>query len=286
METMISIISIIIAILGFLLAVFSFKSSREAKYKANRPILTLTELTLFLDKYEVYVGNSVPWGKKKLAQNPNLVNDIMKNKGKSTRLENKRSGNDYLFINACHNKTANTSQVVLALDVLNIKVDFSNNEVSRLRIKKFFSIRADDGETFTILDVDAEFPVNGTTLEVPIAYACIHGTPTSMHLHEIYKLKKSILRNLGKKTINLLQTRGNASDYIAFVETGYLLECKTIDGYIYEYSLYLQINENGTLIFEKIQNGSDLFKEKITGRKDIVQEATKKKGWKKKMWLK
>jgi len=283
METTISVISIVISFLGFLLAVFSFKGSREAKYKANRPILTLSEFKIFLDRYEMYVGGNVPWGKNKSLENSTYEECIRRNAKNITKLEH--NNKDYLFINFCPKDTSSTKKAILAFDVLNIKIDFSNNDVSKLRIKEVFSIGL-NGESF-IKDfkVNAEFTVSEPTLELPIAFACIHDHPTAINLQKIQKFKKSVIKNIVRKPIDLLQSRGNVDGYIGFVETGYLLECKTIDGYIYAYSLCFEVNKNGTLILEKIQNGRKLFDEKVKKRL-IVQEAITKREWERRLWLK
>jgi len=284
LETIISIISIVLAFLSFLLAFFSFKNSREAKYKANQPTLTLSELKLFLDRFELYGGEKVSWGKNKFLRGANHEEHVLNNTQRTTMLEH--NNKNYLLINFCPKDISTSKKAVIAFDAINIKVDFSNNEVAKLRLKKVFSI-APSGESFVKnFMVDAEFFVSGSTLEVPVAYACIYDHPTAIHLQKIYRLKKSLFKSIKKTPVNLLQSRGNADDYIGFVETGYLLECKTIDGYIYEYSLYMKINENGTLVLEKIQNGSKLFDEKVNGRKGIVQEAPPKKEWKNKIWFK
>jgi len=270
---LVAIFGAMIAFIGVMIAFWHYRGVKEEGKKANeiriednRPILTLSELKLFPEKFEVYAGVNAEWGTKNLIVNSDyegyVTSDKYKRKTTLTRIKVKGKNERYLFVNACPKTTKNTRNAIFALDALYLKIDFEYKNGVRIKamgIKDVYSMYTDK-ENFGV-DHEANtkkitIPSSQTCAEIPVAYACIDTHPTSMKLQKIYDLKQS-----GQtEPIDFIETPDKAGDYIGFAETGYLIECTTIDKKDYLYSLIMEKDyETEELVVHPITFDSDTY---------------------------
>ncbi|MCL2842087.1 MAG: hypothetical protein FWE28_01290 [Oscillospiraceae bacterium] len=249
------------------------KNADDAKYKAGRPRFDLSQIMLYPEKNEVYVGKEVPWGSGNLIDDSDYKDIVMElgRKRENTVLRHKEQ--DYLFFNLCPKDTQSTEKVVLSIDALSVKFAI-DSKITKIYITEAFSEHQDGSSYTKDMGMDVLFHVVDPfelEFEIPLAYACIAGDETSFKLEEIYKLKKA-----GETTpIDFMKERSRAKKFIAFAETGCLLVCETNDkppNNLYEFSLYWKIDEKTKAFLPyRIEDDRDLFDKKLRGR-DIVQQ--------------
>jgi len=222
-------------------------------YKVNRPKLTLSGLYLSPNDVQIYTGTNVGWNNTQPITDEH-INLVLNPKylRKETLLDH--NGKNYIFINRYPRYSEeDIDNVVLAFDVLNLKIDFGNsNQICKLRMSKAYSMMSGIDSFGNDMKLNIDIPIDKPSLEIPIAYAFLNSRKTLMNLHGINKLAKSGI----KKTIDFLNSGITARKYLNFVENAYLLECITSDNDVYYYTLLLKINDNKTFNSSKIYNGT------------------------------
>ena len=178
--------------------------NEKSQYEKNRPQVTLDDFSLDANEAMIYGGSNTSLAEKyplvkesnpavkesnpaDKESNPKQEDDY--NYEKYIKDENRMNKNTalyhdykpYMFINL-HKKGTPISDVIFGLDVLNIKLSFSNNHFTRVRIIKAYSIRGDEyfGKN---LRLNVEFPINSDSINVAIAYALTD--IMSMHIYII-----------------------------------------------------------------------------------------------------
>lgn len=270
------IINLIFPIISMLSVVFSasillfinkkLKDAKRVAMLAKTPRLQLTGLSLSPIDVDMYVGDNVEWDNTKpiwgkdpatdefysyidLVLNPNCLR-------KETLISHK--GKKYLFINRCpQDAEKHKDNIVLAFDVLNMKIEFDSNRINTLKIKKSYAMISESEAFGSDVKIDVNFSIDKSSLEIPIAYACLISRNTSVNLYNINKLAKSG----ANAPIDFLQSKEKIKKYLNFTETAYLLECTTTDDEIHYYSMLLKVDED-KLVSNMIYNGQDWFYEK------------------------
>jgi len=257
------------------------EESEEARQKEreekNKPKPQLLGLDIPLSTFKVQAGEHVNWVEGHSIQKelePYILGEARKMKDTVWSYKGKR----HLFINLCNKHIKNTKRAVLAFDILTIKIGFSDSSIKLLRIKDVYTLRGDKiiGEG---LECDkVEFPVRGSSVEIPVIYTYEDGTDTSICVQNLYEDKMKFEKGGGTaEDISLLKERSNVDRYMNCTETAYLLECETHEGKLYKYSFYVEIDENGESMFplEGIDE-SEFYKRYSEKLVKIIQERDKK----------
>jgi hypothetical protein len=215
----------------------------------RQPIMTVTRFALNPKMFNLAGGEKIYWCKEKFNRIHRKV--LHNSQWKSIDWQ----GN--LFINMC--QTEDLSRAVIAFNAMTIELEFTENIFDELKIKKVYSMREKKQGFGRGMKINAKFPVFESKVELPITYAYIHdevlGSRTSLRLREIYKYAK--WKN--RPVIDFLTSRSEAGKYIGFIETGYLIECRTTEGAKkYEYSVLFRVR-NETFQSPIVRKGSMLF---------------------------
>jgi len=267
-QTIQIIIAVFVALTGFL----SYK--KIEKNTIIKPTLQLEEVSLILEESKTYVGKNVPWGNEHPIEESGFEEQILSKgtKRKNTTLSD--GDKKYIFFNLCPEDMKDTENVVLAFDVLKVKINFidKDNKIDELHITDAFSVLENDEPVKEMKMHQVEYlGTHKPYLEIPLVYACVYDSPVSMNLKNIYEAKVAI-QDIGVENskINFMLSRYKAEKYMAFKETGCLIKCKTINNKTYVYSLYWEIKD-GEFIPYAIRKGNKFYREKLRKRK-IVQK--------------
>jgi hypothetical protein len=289
------------AIMSIIALIIAYKTYRSNK-KTKRPTMSLKGIYLSPKEVASYVGCNVSeWdcaddivsNEKRKVKNPILTSDTIEtekrknyNYAKDYVLHEERQWKvtvlnhdkkDYMFVNLCERDITSSKQLILMFGALKLSFEFSNIMVDEIIVKKVFSMINDKTSFGEEQEINVRIPISETEFDLSIAYACKDGRPTSLNLRNIYLFSISD----SKDTINFLENKNLAGEYINFSETGYLLQCNTIDDETYYYSLYVKIDTNtGYLVKTQLHNGKRLFYKKAkeacrNANKDVVQYAVK-----------
>ena len=229
----------------------------------------------------------------------------------------------YMFINLCSKSDFpdSKSDKILVLGALNIILDVDVNKIKEFKIDKVYSIN-EKGESFgagvkldvnfdRFLDVKSLSDSNKSDnaedskdskdsrikFEMPVAYACKNGEDTSLHLKKIHDYKYECDKTNEPEEsseINFLKPQIEASEYIGFFETAYLVKCKTSNmRKPYYYSVVLnkttlnKDKDKAILNLPRERNGKKLFyamakkakqrgKENQIKKHNIIQKSVRK----------
>jgi len=253
-----SIIAIILSIISIFLSFRFQKFSKRAKYEENRPRITFPSIILEPKKVKFYCDEA---NEEFESEQTFPISEISSHIQKTERM-NKRwvyDGKEYMLINTCPipkslDEENSLNDVIVALDVLELRLKFDSDRFSDMEIIEAFSV-SPRGESFgNDITLNTKFPVYGKTLEIPIAYVSIIGEATSLHLGAIHKRVVS----KDRLPINFLRSRLGAGHFVGFGSTAYLFKCETIDNEVYEYTALLKIEDKNLVAF-KIHGGRKLF---------------------------
>jgi len=276
----------------WIIATFAVLGAMGAIYKDygnNRPKIKLKSLTLDTNRVYMYVGKNVNWdGREKgsiyneIIKGSNLrYIDIVKETKRlrmNTKLEpnehllSKEKDTTYMFINLCTQEDidSKSDNIVLAFGVLNITLDLSADKIRELKIARAYSMKEEDESYGKVIGIDVSHRGLGITssFEMPVAYACVidvdkeqkEKPDTSLYLKHISDKKTENDANGSHKPINFLEKQTNSAQYIGFIESAYLLECKIRSRLLpYYHSIFLnkaneRVNsqeEDGIILFYK-----------------------------------
>jgi len=273
-ETLLEIFKIAVPVLvAIILAIWAERNRKKQMEESNKPRLSVSEVFLFPDRITICKGKNIRLNTEKtmeITKNNYYGKIVLKYRNKDRVLSRNRK--KYLFMNLCSKglERAELVNTVLLFDVFNIKLDFNKNDKVRyLWIEDMYSL-AEKSESFKIsTSVKAKFTVRNreTSLEIPAAYAFSDSRNSPINLGSICNLVK----NGRKKPIDL-QSKGEAGKYLRFVETAYWIRCQMYNGKkIYDYTIYMEIDKEGTLIIDDTYEGSEVYEKK-------AKEAKKKTG--------
>ena len=237
----ISIISLFTSICAIYIGNKNSKESNNIAREPQVPKISISSMLFDPTKATFFGGRNVDWP----GRNDFLLEqlDIIENtKCHDCKVSIPRSYeeplNDYLLFNLC--MTEKEEERVLILNALEIAFELVGPVVNQLSIKQIYSMLNPE-ECFEpkLIIKDADFIVKNNKVVIPIAYASwCHRTP-SLNLRSIAEKI-----NLNEEPIELSISE-NVDKIINFVETGYLIECKCANGYIYEYSLITERSSDG-----------------------------------------
>ena len=222
----------------------------------NKPMLLIEELALYPEEVKIYCGSEAF-----LTDSKPIDKDTHFVKIKDTLSMDSiiyEGNKEYRLINLCNEKT-NIEETIFALNVLSIKIKNVGERINKLTILKSFSM-LDDKRFDECKKVEVSVFVKNDIIKMDMAYACKHNQSSSLNLGKIAK----IAADKNEAIIDLLENPSRASDILAFTESGYLLECRTINSEIYVFSLYIDRDKNnkGRLNNCTIEYGEDLFFQK------------------------
>ena len=257
-KVVISIVTLLVTIVTALIAIASFNKTKEIEIISKRPKITLSGLFLYPDRVETYAGKNVNFGKS--IKNTGYEEIIAASTRRTMSLE--RNNKKYMFVNLCH-EDDNVNNKLISFDVLNIELSFDTQSVFEFKIKNLYSIIS-KGKSFgnDVCLQDLVFPVTGSTLEIPVAYAATNGQDTSLLLEMIDTLANERVKR-GETLPFDFMNENEIDQYIGFIETAYSIECRTIEdpNVIYDYTFLLKTN-GGRLVSPKLlYNGSKYFHE-------------------------
>lgn len=244
----------VLPIFSFIVSFFSLILAFMANRKTNRfakqsldnqitPIIKLTKLGLDPKKVKVYGGKSISWeGKNKISKKLyNIISNSARTNSMVT-INHKK----YLLINLCYKDTPK-NDIGIIVDAFYFELKYAKNEIAELKILKAYSL-LDPKTPFGVdikinTHIDLRIGSQSPVITIPIAYACPVYENSSLNLGNIAKIATNTT-----KEIDLLKTPSMAKQIICFMETAYLINCRTYDNNEFLISLYMKKdNRNGEL---------------------------------------
>ncbi len=246
--------------------------AEKSLYNQIAPEIKLTKLGVDPTKVEVYGGDNITWsGKKEI---PNNIYRVILNSTRTSSfamINNKK----YLLINLCYKDTAKDN-IGVVINAFYLELECTKNQVTELMVLKAYSLL--DSETPFGIDVqiNSHIDVHASTITIPIAYACPANRESSLNLGIIAEIAQD--QDTTEK-IDLLETPSKAKQIIHFIETAYLIKCRTFNNDEFLFSLYMKKdNESGELQTLSICRSDELYNEKYkeakrNAHKEIQQVA-------------
>jgi len=288
----------LVPLLALIWVIFYAIIKWRKNYRENRPKMGLKGLSLDSKKVKIFRGKDVEgWEDTKLITNQisalrtEKYIDIVADSGrlcKSKLLYPHEHGipkdeNTYMFINLCSEEDVlnHKDDVILAFGVLNIKLALDLDKISKLEIHRVYSMKGERRSFNKNIKIDVMYDKLSSPLTIPVAYACLNDTDTSLHLLGINELKNKRNKKKSKHNpIHFLRPHVQAGKYIGFLETAYLIKCTTHSGTPYYYSILLQ-KANKVLKPPKERYGKTLFyvnaiKASIRARRIVIQKSVKR----------
>lgn len=277
-DEVLPIFSFIVSVVSLILAFMANKkTNRFAKQSLDNqitPIIKLTKLGLDPKKVKVYGGKSISWeGKNKISKE--LYNTIS-NSARTNSIVTINHKN-YLLINLCYKDTPK-DDIGIIVDAFYFELEYTKNEIAELMILKAYSLL--DPKTPFGVDVKINTHINlqigsqAPVITIPIAYACPVYENSSLNLGNIAKIAAN-----ATKEIDLIKTPNMAKQIICFMETAYLINCRTYDNNEFLLSLYMKKDNRSGELKTSFNFGSDQLylekykKAKKKARKEIQQLA-------------
>ena len=234
--------------------------AEKSLYAQIAPEIKLTKLGLDPTKVKVYGGDNITWDGK-----DNIPDKIYKTILNTVRTNSIVIIDDkkYLLINLCYKDTAK-DDIGLVVDAFYFEMEFTKNQIDELMILKAYSLL--DSETPFGIDVkiNTHIDVQTSTITIPIAYACPANRESSLNLGSIAKMAKETTEK-----IDLIKTPSKAKQIIYFLETAYLIKCRTFNNHEFLFSLYMKKDNVSGELETLSQCGSDeLYNEKYKKAKE------------------
>ncbi len=225
------------------------------------PEIKLTKLGVDPTKIKVYGGENITWiGKTNL---PDELYQIIINSARTDSMviiDNTK----YLLINLCYKDTTKDN-IGIILDAFYFELECSKNQVSELMILKAYSLLNSKTPFGIDIKINAHTDVQTSTITIPIAYACPENLESSLILGNIAKMAKEATNK-----INLIDSPSMAGKFIGFIETAYLIKCRTFSNEEFLFSLYMKKDESGKLQTLCMRRGDEIYNEKYEKAKKIV----------------
>jgi hypothetical protein len=182
----------------------------------------------------------------------------------------------YLLINLC-SKDTDYESIGLVLNAGTFSLRQAENspaDIQEMKIMEAYSMMSSDEFYPFDLTFHTQMAISGSSLSIPLAYACPHDIKPSLKLSNIANLATT----KSTDTLDIASSKDLADLYIAFTETGYVLTCETENNEEFEYTLYLNRDaESGVLERFKITNGRELFDKQLNSAIERVKEAAASK---------
>lgn len=227
--------------------------SRKLLNAQIAPEIKLTRLGIDPTKAKVYGGENITWiGKTDL---PDELYKIIINTARTNSIaiiDNTK----YLLINLC-NKDTDKDNIGIILDAFYFELECAKNQVSELMILKAYSLLNSETPFGIDIQINTHIDVQTSTITIPIAYACPENRESSLNLGNIAKMAKETT-----KEINLMKKLSETKKYISFIETAYLIKCRTLNNDVFLFSLYMGKNDMGELETVTMCGGDKLYNEK------------------------
>lgn len=217
------------------------------------PEIKLTKLGLDPTKVRVYGGENIHWSGKN-----DIPDELYKIILNSARTNSIKIINDkkYLLINLCYKDTSKNNMGIV-VDAFYLELECTKNQVAELSILKAYSLFNQDVPFGIDVQIDAHIDVQNSIITIPIVYACPSDFDTSLHLGNIAQIV-----NETTDKINLIDSPSMADRLIGFIETAYLIKCRTFSNDEFLFSLYMEKDENGRLQTSYIRGGDEIYNEK------------------------
>ena len=243
---------------------FAREANEIAKKSLNTqiaPEIKLTKLGLDPGKVRVYGGKNISWiGKNNIPKN--LYRTILN----SARTISITIINDkkYLLINLCYENTPKDDMGIV-VNAFYLELECTKNPVDELSIFKAYSLLNPTTPFGTDIQVDAHIDLQNSNITIPIIYACPSNLDSSLNLGNIAKIAKETTDK-----INLIDSPSMAGKLISFIETAYLIKCRTSSNDEFLFSLYMKKDENGRLQASYMREGDEIYNEKYKKAKKIA----------------
>lgn len=234
---------------------FAREANEIAKKSLNTQIAPEIKLTKFgLDptKVRVYGGNNISW----IGKN-NIPDELYKTILNSPRTNSITMIDDkkYLLINLCYKNTAKDDMGIV--DAFYMELECTKNQVAELSILKAYSLLNSTTPFGIDVQIDTHIEVQNSNITIPIVYACPSDLDSSLRLGNIAKIAKETTDR-----INLLDSPSMAGRFIGFIETAYLIKCRTCSNDEFLFSLYMKKDESGRLQTSYVRGGDEIYYEK------------------------
>lgn len=271
LETLILSLSLAVSVISLIFAYNANSISKKANEIAERalnsqiaPQIRITKIETDPAKVEVYGGKNIPWSNK-----ITLTDDIfkiIKKTSRSTRMV-VINGKEYLLINLCYDDTAK-EDIGLVLNAFCYEAEYEGTEIVELSLDKAYSLLTSDTPFEPDIILDVHKSIIGSTITIPVAYACPHFLASSLNLGNIASLSQNT-----DEVIDLIKQPERAGEIIVFVETAYLIRCETSTNENFWYTLYIKrdMDNEGRIQIARLYSGDEKYKE-------YCKSATKKAG--------
>ncbi len=259
-ETVISLLSLMISAISLISAHNANCISEKSNEIAARalesqiaPQLELTKIEFDPSKVKVYGGKNITWTGKK-----DLTNELYQ-KIKETSRSNHMviiDGKKYLLINLCYEDTAR-DDIGLILDALCFEAEYEGTSIVEFSLDRVYSLIGSNTPFEPDMTLNVHTNITGSTITIPIAYACPHFIASSLNLGNIASLSQKT-----NEVINLIEQPERAGEIIVFVETAYLIRCVTSTNENYLYTLYIKRDkDSGRIEAASLYAGDEKYKE-------------------------
>ena len=247
--------------------------SKRGQRNADRPDFKIKSWVLDPKKIDIYIGENVELDNAKplvgvdptTKEEYDYENIVLGTCRKLTLLSYNEK--EHMLVNLCpHDIKKYIDNAVIAFGVLSMTIDFDTSKISELVIEKTYSMMSETDSFYRDIKIDIDLPIHTSPLEIPMAFACLNGRDSPIHLPSINKLVTS--ENLkDKEPINFLgdlDSRSKASRYLNFIETAYLFRYKNMNGDIYYHSIFLEMDVDNEKVLKGLRRLDDcsLFREK------------------------
>jgi len=247
-------------LLAVTIYILSSRAARRDYNSRNRPIVSLSGLSLDANRIEIFAGRNVKW----IAWDFSWLDiyNILESGPKlgtiSLSYEKKKEN---LMLISTFPKKIDFNNVILALKVINFDFSFANIKVSQFMIREvIFIVPNKKKDLYNYFDWKGEhvpFMVTNDSIRISLCYACLENQNMIMNIYNINNLWGNKL-----SSINFLESSDEAKKYLRFRKAIFLLQCKTVNEDIYYYSLFLEVRA-GKLMTPIVENGKKLFKRVI-----------------------